>query len=137
MRSIVLSVAARHLLPILIVFAVFLLLRGHEEPGGGFAAALVISAAVGYGGLADDVDALKELVPAPLVVMSAGFLVALAAGAWGMLFGDVFLQGSWLPFEVPIIGGMEIGTPVLFDVGVCLVASGAVVQILVSLLEDE
>lgn len=137
MRSVVLSIATRYLLPLLAVFALFLLVRGHEEPGGGFAAALVLSAAIGFYGLADGEEAIRQLVPMPRVAVASGLIVALVAGGWPVLLGGVFFEGIWLPFEVPIIGGVQLGTPVLFDVGICLVATGAVVEILVSLLGDE
>lgn len=136
MNFTVLSIASRYLLPLLVVFAVFLLLRGHEEPGGGFAAALVLASALGFIGLSDGAEALWALAPAPRSWIAIGVAVAMVTSHLPLLCGRPLFEGMWLPFELEVLGGFELGTPILFDVAVFLVATGAALEIFLSLLGE-
>jgi multicomponent Na+:H+ antiporter subunit B len=134
MRSLILSTAARLLLPLILLFSVFLLLRGHNEPGGGFIGGLVASTAFALYALAYDVkQARRTLRVDPHVLIAAGLLVALVSGLLPLLFGKPFLTGLWIERELPVLG--KAGTPLLFDLGVYLVVFGIMLMILFALAE--
>ena len=134
-RSILLSVAARYLMPLMLIFSVFLLIRGHNEVGGGFVGGLVASSALMLYGIAVSPSALRQLLPLePRLLAGLGLLMAFLAGLIPLLFGKPFLTGLWLKNEIPVIG--KIGTPLLFDIGVYFVVIGVVMWILLSLSED-
>jgi len=134
-RSILLSVAARYLMPLMLIFSVFLLIRGHNEVGGGFVGGLVASSALMLYGIAVSPSALRQMLPLESRLLAGlGLLMAFLAGLIPLLFGEPFLTGLWLKTEIPVIG--KIGTPLLFDIGVYFVVIGVVMWILLSLSED-
>ncbi len=123
--------AARLLMPLLLVFAVFLLLRGHNEPGGGFVGGLVAAAAFALYGIAFGVDRARQaLLVRPLTLLGTGLLIALASGLPAVLLGQPFLTAFWPS------GPVAIGTPAVFDVGVFLVVTGVVLMMIFSLAEQ-
>lgn len=134
-RSILLSAAARYLMPLMLVFSVFLLIRGHNEVGGGFVGGLVATNALMLYAIALSPAALRKLLPVePHVLVSAGLLSALISGLIPLLTGQPFMTGLWLKNPIPVIG--KIGTPLLFDTGVYLVVIGVVTWILLTLAEE-
>jgi multicomponent Na+:H+ antiporter subunit B len=133
----ILSTAARLLLPLLLLFSVFLLLRGHNQPGGGFAAGLVVAAAFALYAIATDVPtARRALGVAPRTLLGAGLLVALGSGLLPVLGGRPFLTGLWSYLPLPGGDRVDVGTPLLFDVGVYLVVIGMALMIVLSLAEE-
>jgi multicomponent Na+:H+ antiporter subunit B len=136
-KPLILPTAARLLLPLLLLFSVFLLLRGHNLPGGGFAAGLVAAAAFALYAIATDVPAARRaLGVAPRTLLGVGLLVALATGLLPLLAGRPFLTGLWGYVSLPGIGRVDVGTPLLFDVGVFLVVIGVTLTIVLSLAEE-
>ena len=138
MRSLILVTAARLLTPLLLLFSVFLLLRGHNEPGGGFAGGLVASAAFILLAISrDPAAARRALRVEPQILIGAGLLVAIAAGVLGLLVGDPLLTGQWLEIPLPGEGELDLGTPLVFDVGVYLVVLGATLTMVLTLAEED
>jgi multicomponent Na+:H+ antiporter subunit B len=136
-KPLILPTAARLLLPLLLLFSVFLLLRGHNQPGGGFAAGLVAAAAFALYAIATDVPtARRALGVAPRTLLGVGLLVALGSGLLPVLGGRQFLMGLWGYLSLPGIGQVDVGTPLLFDVGVFLVVLGVTLTIVLSLAEE-
>lgn len=134
-RSILLSAAARYLMPLMLVFSVFLLIRGHNEVGGGFVGGLVATNALMLYAIALSPAALRKLLPVePHLLVSAGLISALVSGLIPMLAGKPFMTGLWLKYPIPVIG--KVGTPLLFDTGVYLVVIGVVTWILLTLAEE-
>jgi multicomponent Na+:H+ antiporter subunit A len=130
-NSPVFRTAARLLMPLLLVFSVFLLLRGHNEPGGGFVGGLVAAAAFALYAIAFGVKrARKALFVKPLTLLGAGLLIALFSGLPAVLRGQPFLTALWAS------GTLPLGTPALFDVGVFLVVAGVVLMMIFSLAEE-
>lgn len=135
MSSLILSTATRYLLPLLLMFSVFLLLRGHNEPGGGFVGGLAAAAAFSLYAIASGVEnARRMLWLHPRDLLGIGLTVALAAGLTPGVFGLPFLTGLWSPIELPAVG--KLGTPLLFDSGVYLVVVGMVLMIIFELAEN-
>ncbi len=135
MKSIILSATARFLLPVLFMFSLFLLVRGHNQPGGGFVGGLVAAAAFVLYAIAHDVDEARRLLRANTIsLLGVGLLLALASGLLSLVQGEAFMTGLWLHRHVPVLG--KLGTPVVFDMGVYLVVLGATLTVLFTLLED-
>jgi multicomponent Na+:H+ antiporter subunit B len=134
-RSFLLPLAARYLMPLMLVFSVFLLLRGHNEVGGGFVGGLVAASAFMLYAIANAPSALRRLLPLPpLTWIGVGLLAALISGLIPMLFDYPLMTGLWLKTPIPVIG--KVGTPLLFDVGVYFVVIGVVLWMLLTLAED-
>jgi multicomponent Na+:H+ antiporter subunit B len=130
MSSLILRTATRVLMPLLLLFAVFLLLRGHNNPGGGFVGGLVVAAAFVLHVFAFGLERTrKALLVDPSALFKVGLLVALLSGAQAWIVGDPFLTAHWLTFGVPI------GTPLMFDIGVFLVVIGVVLTMVFTLAE--
>lgn len=135
MRSLILSATARFLLPILLMFSLFLLVRGHNLPGGGFVGGLVAAAAFVLYAMAHDVQEARRLLRANTIsLLGVGLLLALASGLLSLVQRSPFMTGLWLHHPVPVLG--KLGTPVVFDIGVYLVVLGATLTVLFNLLED-
>ncbi len=136
MRSVILSAAARLLFPLLLLFSVFLLFRGHNDPGGGFVGGLVAATAYALLSLTGGVSSARRVLPArPEVLVGTGLLLALGSGLPSLAAGRPFMTGLWAGFALPVVG--KPGTPVLFDTGVYVTVLGIVLLILFTLQEED
>jgi multicomponent Na+:H+ antiporter subunit B len=136
MTSLILSTATRLLMPLLLMFSLFLLLRGHDAPGGGFAGGLVAAGAFALHSLSEGVKASRELLRIDTrLVAVLGLAIALLSGVVGMFRGMPFLTSVWVNLAVPGSGGM--GTPLMFDIGVYMVVVGGTLTILFALAEEQ
>ncbi|UIK07671.1 monovalent cation/H+ antiporter subunit A [Neorhizobium galegae] len=128
------SVIMTWLFPVIITFAVYIFMRGHDMPGGGFSAGLTLSIAflLQYlaGGTRWAEDRLRIL---PLRWMGAGLLTAVSTGIGAWFFGYPFLTSHFQYVELPLIGKMPAATALLFDLGVFSLVVGSTVLILVAL----
>jgi multicomponent Na+:H+ antiporter subunit B len=138
MASIILRLTVRLLLPLLLLFSLFLFERGHNEPGGGFAGGLVAAAAWALYAIAySAAEARRALRVEPRLLIGVGLVLALASGLWGLLARGAFLAGLWGTLAVPGLGEVDLGTPVLFDLGVYLAVFGVTLTIIFALAEEE
>lgn len=140
MSSAILKAAAKTLLPLLLLFSVFLLLRGHNQPGGGFIGGLVGASAFVLYALALDVPAARELLGVdPRTLIGGGLLLAISSGVIGLVTGRAFLshRDFWLEVNLPGYGAIGLGTPLLFDLGVFLVVLGVPLTIILPLAEEQ
>jgi multicomponent Na+:H+ antiporter subunit B len=136
--SLILRTATRFVFPLLVLFSVFLLIRGHNEPGGGFAGGLVAAAAFAMVAIAYGTPvARKSLRARPSTLAGVGLLIAAGSGAWGLVRGEPFLTGQWLTIDLFAAGPVLLGSPLLFDIGVFLVVVGVVLNIVFSFAEEE
>ena len=135
-RSRILSTSVRYLLPVLLLFAFFILARGHNAPGGGFIAGLVVAAAFALVAIANHArEARVILWLKPRVFIAIGLLIVLISAVISVLAGLPALTGLWnSALFLPIIG--KLGTPFLFDIGVFYVVVGVVLLIIFSLMEE-
>ena len=135
MTSSILQTATRVLLPLLLLFALFLLLRGHNAPGGGFVAGLVVAAAFVLHAMAFGSAATRRaLVVSPPLLLPVGLLVALISGLPGVVLGSPFMTGVWTTVGAGP-GAVALGTPLLFDIGVFLAVIGVVLTIVLTLVD--
>jgi len=122
-------------MPLLLIFSVFLLLRGHNEVGGGFVGGLVAAAAFMLYAIAHSPAEVHGLLPvSPRALFTTGLLLALLSGLLPVFGGQPFQTGLWLPEPLPVVG--KVGTPFLFDTGVYLLVIGVILHILLTLAED-
>lgn len=133
--SLILRTTTRLLFPLTLVFSVFLLIRGHNEPGGGFVGGLSAAAAFALVLVSDGLDTARRLLRLdPRKFIGAGLAVALLSGVPPLFDGGALLTGHWLKAKLPVIG--SLGTPFVFDVGVYLAVLGVVATIVFELAEE-
>jgi multicomponent Na+:H+ antiporter subunit B len=137
MFSLILRTTTRFLLPLLLLFSVFLLLRGHNDPGGGFVAGLVASAAFALYAIAYDVKSARQMLRFdPKTIIGLGLSLAIGSGLLGLLRGQPFLTGQWVYLDWFGNSTLKIGTPLIFDLGVYLVVLGVMLSIILTLMEE-
>lgn len=136
MNSIILRTASRLLVGLLLMFSIFLLLRGHNQPGGGFIGGLVAAAAfVLYGLAANEVPVRQALHFDTRSYIASGLLIAGASALFPLFLGMPFLTGLWGEFE--LFGTtVELGTPVFFDIGVYIAVIGVALTIVLAMAEE-
>jgi multicomponent Na+:H+ antiporter subunit B len=138
MTSLILRTATRYMFPPLLVFSIYLLLRGHHLPGGGFVGGLFAGSAFALYALAFDTAAARRMLRFdPRDVTAVGLAVALISGIPSLLYGHAFLTGVW--WKIPVRPGVsiDIGTPLIFDIGVYLVVLGVLLTLVFSLAEED
>ncbi len=138
MNSIILRIGTRYLSGILLLFSIYMLIRGHNEPGGGFIGGLIGSTGfVLYAIACGTDDARKALKLMPQNIAVAGLGIALLAGIVAAVFGDPLFTGQWL-FINPTEDskGLPLSTVLVFDIGVYLVVFGSVLSIVFAMEEE-
>lgn len=129
MKSPMLQAATKYLLPILLLFSFFLLLRGHYYPGGGFVGGLVASIAFVLHSFAHGTaQTMKLLKRKPLSLIPVGLGLSTMSMVIPMAFNLPPMTGLWFEQPIPVIG--MVGSSLFFDLGVYLVVIGVVLTIL-------
>jgi len=128
------AVLVRLLLPIAVVVSMYLFMRGHNQPGGGFVAGLVMSVAF----ILQYMVAGTQWVEAqmrlrPLRWMGTGLLFAIGTGLGSMFFGYPFMTTHTAHFALPLLGDIHVASALFFDVGVYAVVVGSTLLILTAL----
>lgn len=134
MTEIYLRLVDKILTPIIIVIAIFLFLRGHDLPGGGFIAGLVAASAIELTILARGAEATRDRYGPWLIPLAGLGLVAAATAALLGLYGGGFFRSIWLELYI-FDDKLKFGTPQLFDLGVMFVVIGMALTYLLRLSE--
>lgn len=135
MKILLLRTASNYLLPLLLLFSIFILLRGHYEPGGGFVGGLIASIAFILHSLAHGLESTKKILRrSPFFLIPIGLAVAMLSGLFPLFFGQPFMTGMWMDNPLPIIG--LVGTALFFDIGVYIVVIGVTLTILFTISES-
>jgi len=122
------------LFPMIGAAAVYLLLRGHDLPGGGFAAGVTMGVAFIVQYMARGTIWVEtRLRVLPMRWMGLGLLLAAGVGAGAWLFGRPFLSSSFFYIDVPLIGALPVASALLFDLGVFALVVGATVLMLIAI----
>jgi multisubunit Na+/H+ antiporter MnhB subunit len=128
-QSLILHTAMRLLVSLMLLFSVFLLLRGHNEPGGGFIGGLIAATAFVLYSIADSPAAVRRTLRVdPRVIAAAGLGFGVLAGLLAAPAAAPFLTGLWT-----VIEDFHVGTPLIFDVGVYLAVIGSVLTVVLAL----
>jgi multicomponent Na+:H+ antiporter subunit B len=133
MNTLILRTVAPALTALMLLFSIFVLLRGHNQPGGGFIGGLIAASALAIYGIAHGPAAVERAIRFhPMAIAGAGLLLATVSGLVSMAAGVPFMSGLWI---YPDILGVEVpmSTVMSFDIGVYLVVVGAITAIALSL----
>lgn len=134
MKTIILGTAIKILIPVFLVFSAYIFFRGHDEPGGGFIAALITSIGFIFHMIAFGVEETKSIYKInAFKLMGIGLVFALMSGILPFFRGKTYFDALWPDTQLPFIG--KFGTPILFDGGVYLLVVGVVLQIAFTLFE--
>ncbi|VAW22422.1 Na(+) H(+) antiporter subunit B [hydrothermal vent metagenome] len=137
MKTVIFKTIAPALTAIMIVFSIFVLLRGHNEPGGGFIGGLIAASAIAIYGIAVGVENVRKALKVDPISM-AGFGVFIASFAGLLSLGQSlpFLTGLWgyIPFGETKI---TVSTPMLFDIGVYFAVVGTIGAVALALEEED
>lgn len=126
-----LQTVSRLLLPMTLLFGIYILLRGHNAPGGGFIAGLIVASALMTQYLAQGIDSSERALNAPTHgAIALGLLLALGTGLGSIVLGYPFLTSAFTHLHLPVVGDVEVATAMLFDFGVFFVVMGASVLML-------
>ncbi|SCZ56225.1 monovalent cation/H+ antiporter subunit A [Thiohalomonas denitrificans] len=133
-HPLIMAAVSRPLLPLALLVSLFLLLRGHNAPGGGFIAGLVAGTALILQHLASGLHWTQQRMKRSyFTLIGGGVLLASATGLAALLFGRPFLTSAVLHLELPLIGEVELASAMGFDIGVFLTVVGTVILILENL----
>lgn len=135
MSTVIVRALVRPLGFLMLGLSLFLLLRGHHEPGGGFAGGLLAGAALALRRLAG-AGPVRARARAGAAVLAAGMLIAVGYGLVGLVLGDAFLGSRVWRLGVPIVGDLKITASLVFDLGVYVVVV-TVVAIFLETLEGD
>ncbi len=131
--SLILRASARYVLWACVALSVFVLLRGHNKPGGGFIGGLIAVSALAIFGIANGISAVRRaLWFHPMAISAFGLFIACIAGLLSAVFAVPFMTGLWI---YPVILRVEIplSSVMLFDTGVYLVVVGSITSIALAL----
>ncbi len=117
---------------LMLIFSVYLLLRGHHEPGGGFSAALVTGTAFALFAITEGPKRLRQAIRIrPEIISAAGLALGAGSGLPALFVGKPYLTGVWWSFNT-----LALGSPLIFDIGVFLAVLGAILAVLLALEEN-
>lgn len=137
MRTLIFRTAAPFVTSLMLLFSVFVLLRGHNEPGGGFIGGLIAASAFAILGIAHGVPAVRRSMHFhPTAIAGFGLFLAALSGLLSYAFQVPFLSGLWTSlsfFGVTV----DLSTVMFFDIGVYLVVVGSITSIALALEERE
>ncbi len=137
MNTLIFRTIAPVMTSLMLLFSIFVLLRGHNEPGGGFIGGLIAVSALAIYGIAFGVEAVRRaIVFHPLSIAGFGLLLATLSGIVSVFVGVPFMTGLWI---YPSFAGVEVplATVISFDIGVYLVVVGGFTAIALALEERE
>lgn len=136
MNTVIFRTLAPLIVAIMLVFSLYICLRGHNEPGGGFIGGLIAAASMAVFGLASGVAKVRKALRFdPLAIAGFGVLLAGASGLLSLFIEAPFMTSIWL--YVPIGDTtLPLSTPLFFDLGVYLVVFGTLSAIALSLESD-
>jgi multicomponent Na+:H+ antiporter subunit B len=126
MRTVIFRAIAPYLTSLMVLFSIFVLLRGHNEPGGGFIGGLIAASALAIYGIACGVEPVRRAIYFhPMGISAFGLFVGTLAGVLSVFAGVPFMTGLWV---YPTLFGVEIAlsSVLVFDIGVYLVVVGAI-----------
>lgn len=134
MNSVILQIASKYLRILFLMFAIIALLRGHNQPGGGFIGGLLAALYIVFNTLAFTSKQIKDrLKVSPEVYMGVGLLCVLLSFLPSVLSGAPLMQGVWVSYSISDFEVIKLGTPLLFDLGVFIAVMGVTLMFLFTL----
>ena len=137
MNTLIFRTIAPLLVVVMMVFSVFVMLRGHNEPGGGFIGGLIAASAISIYGMAAGPSAVRRALKAdPITFAGFGVVLAGLSGLLSLAFDVPFLTGLWVDLHLGD-AKVPVSTPMIFDIGVYFVVFGTISAIALGLEDDE
>jgi monovalent cation:proton antiporter len=137
MTSLILTTVTRLLFFIVLLFSFYLLLRGHNSPGGGFIAGVMTALGILLQAIASDLRYVRRVFRVePRVLAGVGLLTSLTTGLVPMVLGYPFLTSTFSHLHVPWLGEVEIASALFFDLGVYGVVVGGTLLMIMTLAEE-
>ncbi|MBD1224284.1 Na(+)/H(+) antiporter subunit B [Virgibacillus halodenitrificans] len=123
---------------ILLGFAIYLLLAGHNSPGGGFVGGLLTSGAILLMYMAYGMEVVKKIIPINFTLLiPIGLSFAVGTGLGSFIFNVPFLSQTFGYFYLPIFGEIELATAMIFDIGVYFTVVGVMMTIILTIANDQ
>jgi len=137
MRTVIFRTVAPYLTSLMVLFSIFVLLRGHNEPGGGFIGGLIAASAFAIYGIACGVAPVRRaLYFHPMALSAFGLLLAGLAGMTSLPLSVPFMTGNWI--SIDLLGkDIDLSSVLMFDIGVYFVVVGAITSIALALEERD
>lgn len=137
-NNMMLQTLARLIILIVLSFSIYLLLAGHNGPGGGFIGGLMTASAILILYLSFDIKSIQSVMQFDYIkIIGIGLLLASLTGVLSMVFGFPFLKQFFDYFALPILGEVELTTAMLFDLGVYFVVLASALKIILTIAEDD
>jgi len=137
MNTVIFRTMAPVIVAVMLVFSIYISLRGHNEPGGGFIGGLIGASAVSILGMALGPQEAKRAVKVdPLAVAGFGVVIAALSGLLSVFTGSPFMTSIWLYLDLGDTT-VPLSTPLVFDIGVYLVVFGTLAAITLGLEGSE
>ena len=119
MNSVILQLATPYVRSLLVFFAFVALLRGHNNPGGGFIGGLLAALSIVFYSFAYDWRQIQEkLIIKPKGYIALGLAFVLSSFLPSLFKSEVLMKGVWISIPMGIFGELDLGSPLLFDTGV-------------------
>lgn len=135
MNSLILKTATKFVLALMLLFSIFILFRGHNEPGGGFISGLITGSAFALYIMAHGPVKTRQLIRIDLhVLIGIGIGLALLSGLISAFVDKPFLTGLWISITIGHTK-LKLGTPLLFDIGVYIVVVAIILMTIFALEE--
>lgn len=137
MNTVIFRTIAPYLAALMVLFSIFVLLRGHNEPGGGFIGGLIAASAFAIYGIACGVAPVRRaLYFHPMAISGSGLLMAGLSGVLSFFYDVPFLTGLWTSPEILGVT-VDLSTVLFFDIGVYLVVVGSITSTALALEERD
>ena len=137
MNTIIFRTAAPLLVATMLVFSVYVCLRGHNEPGGGFIGGLIAASSIAILGMASGAEKAREALKLdPLSIAGFGVFIAALSGVASLFIDAPFMTSIWLYLELGDTT-VPLSTPMVFDIGVYLVVFGTLSAVALALEGDQ
>lgn len=136
LRNIILEKIASLFMKAMLIFSIYLLLRGHNNPGGGFIGGIIASSGFIFYAIIFGTDSLQKIIRLkPQIFIGIGLSLVLIAAILPTFFSAEILTGLWIQANIPGLGTLHAGTPLIFDIGVYGVVVGVILTIVISIME--
>ncbi|WP_392392277.1 Na(+)/H(+) antiporter subunit B [Oceanobacillus jeddahense] len=137
-NNMMLQTLARLIILIVLSFSIYLLLAGHNSPGGGFIGGLMTASAILILYLSFGLNSIKKVIRFDYIkIIGIGLLFASVTGVISMVFGFPYLKQFFDYFTLPILGEVELTTALPFDLGVYFVVLASALAIILTIAEDD
>jgi multicomponent Na+:H+ antiporter subunit A len=134
---VIVDTTARLVYPSALVLSLYLLVAGHNQPGGGFVGGLVAGAAIALVYVAGGIEKVRALAPVlPWHVLGAGLLLAGGTALVPLVTGAALLEHGTVELDLAALGQVKLTSTLAFDAGVYLVVVGLVLMVLEAFGEE-